>query len=506
MNNFASYFDPDSITSMVNKAKNLAYGYTEYQAKVMDATNGDHWGASSSLMLDIAHATSNPQLFMEIMDTLYKKFQEKGANWRQCYKALQLLEYLIKNGSERVVDNAKDHIYELRALKNFNYTDDKHKDQGLNVRNRAKEITELLADNDKIREERKKAKENRAKYTGTASNPMSTSGMSFGGSSNGFGANRYGGFGSDSMRSGSGGFSDNYSSSKYDEDNRGSTRYDSPPRSPAKKEYDPPIEKKKIEIILKDSPKKAEPQNLLDIGGGGEDEWGDFTGSTSAQATNKPASKPSPLDDFADFQTSVLSISTATTSNVTNFSHQINMNQPNTGVNFANFQQAQPMANNQGQKSQNFGFTNFEQSTQNSFANFQASPAQTNQTGFANFNAAPVNPQGKSPIGFSSLPSQNLPPQSQQQQKQFVKSTMDPFSALVSLDAASLTGAAKKEATAGATLNSISQQQHQQSNWITSSTPAARPSFGNKTMSTGGQNSNVQNTNNGFFDNNQTLI
>jgi hypothetical protein len=47
-------------------------------------------------------------------------------------KALQLLEYLIKNGSERVIDNARDHIYELKALKNFNYVDEKGKDQGIN--------------------------------------------------------------------------------------------------------------------------------------------------------------------------------------------------------------------------------------------------------------------------------------------------------------------------------------------------------------------------------------
>lgn len=69
-------------------------------------------------------------------------------------KALQLLEYLVKNGSQRVVDRAKDHVYDLKALKGFFYTDEKNKDQGINVRNRAKEILELLADDNKIRDER----------------------------------------------------------------------------------------------------------------------------------------------------------------------------------------------------------------------------------------------------------------------------------------------------------------------------------------------------------------
>jgi hypothetical protein len=47
-------------------------------------------------------------------------------------QALQLLEYLIKHGSERVVDDARSHISTLKMLRNFHYIDDKGKDEGLN--------------------------------------------------------------------------------------------------------------------------------------------------------------------------------------------------------------------------------------------------------------------------------------------------------------------------------------------------------------------------------------
>lgn len=47
-------------------------------------------------------------------------------------QALQLLEYLIKNGSERVVDDARSHIATIKMLRNFYYIDDKGKDQGIN--------------------------------------------------------------------------------------------------------------------------------------------------------------------------------------------------------------------------------------------------------------------------------------------------------------------------------------------------------------------------------------
>ena len=128
-------------------------------------------------------------------------------------KALQLLEYLIKHGSERVVDDARSHISTLKMLRNFHYIDDKGKDEGLNgkfihlylitgispvlipVRNRSRELVELLSDVEKIRTERRKAKANKHKYTGTGND----GGMSFG--------SRYGGFGGggDSFNSGGNG-------------------------------------------------------------------------------------------------------------------------------------------------------------------------------------------------------------------------------------------------------------------------------------------------------------
>ncbi|KAJ3481000.1 hypothetical protein NLI96_g7962 [Meripilus lineatus] len=183
------------IKNMYNQAKNVVLNVSEMEAKVRDATNDEPWGASSTLMQEIAQGTFNFQNFNEIMPCIYARFMEKEAKqWRQIYKALQLLEYLIKNGSERVVDDARSHIATIKMLRNFYYIDEKGKDQGLNVRNRSRELVELLADVDKIRAERRKAKVNKNKYTGVGND-----GMSFGGS-----GGRFAGFGSDSFSSGSG--------------------------------------------------------------------------------------------------------------------------------------------------------------------------------------------------------------------------------------------------------------------------------------------------------------
>ncbi|KAI1445889.1 ENTH-domain-containing protein [Annulohypoxylon stygium] len=175
----------------VRKVQNAVMNYTEMEAKVREATNNEPWGASSTLMQEIANGTFNYQTLNEIMPMIYRRFTEKSAEeWRQIYKSLQLLEFLIKHGSERVIDDARGHITLLKMLRQFHFIDQNGKDQGINVRNRAKELAELLGDVDRIRAERKKARANKAKYTGVE-------GGSMGGFSSGSGG-RYGGFGSES--------------------------------------------------------------------------------------------------------------------------------------------------------------------------------------------------------------------------------------------------------------------------------------------------------------------
>ncbi|ORY57761.1 uncharacterized protein BCR38DRAFT_353892 [Pseudomassariella vexata] len=182
------------VKAGVRKVQNAVMNYTEMEAKVREATNNEPWGASSTLMQEIANGTFHYQTLNEIMPMIYRRFTEKAAEeWRQIYKALQLLEFLIKHGSERVIDDARGHITLLKMLRQFHYIDPNGKDQGVNVRNRAKELADMLGDVDRIRTERKKARANKAKYTGVE------------GGTGGFSSSsRYGGFGSDSGGHGGG--------------------------------------------------------------------------------------------------------------------------------------------------------------------------------------------------------------------------------------------------------------------------------------------------------------
>lgn len=198
----ASQMTMYDLKSMYNQAKNVVLNVSEMEAKVQEATNDDPWGASSTLMQDIAQGTFNFQHFNEIMPCIYSRFMEKEAKeWRQIYKALQLLEYIIKHGSERVVDDARSHLSTIKMLRNFHYIDENGKDQGINVRNRSKELAELLQDLDRVRQERRKAKTNRNKYTGTGNDGLSFTSAT---------GSRYGGFGNDQYGGGDSGYGGGY--------------------------------------------------------------------------------------------------------------------------------------------------------------------------------------------------------------------------------------------------------------------------------------------------------
>ncbi|KFP75776.1 Clathrin interactor 1, partial [Apaloderma vittatum] len=152
---------------------NVVMNYSEIESKVREATNDDPWGPSGQLMGEIAKATFMYEQFPELMNMLWTRMlKDNKKNWRRVYKSLLLLAYLIRNGSERVVTSAREHIYDLRSLENYHFVDENGKDQGINIRQKVKEMVEFAQDDDRLREERKKAKKNKDKYIGVSSDSV----------------------------------------------------------------------------------------------------------------------------------------------------------------------------------------------------------------------------------------------------------------------------------------------------------------------------------------------
>ncbi|KAK7204560.1 hypothetical protein BZA70DRAFT_281128 [Myxozyma melibiosi] len=140
--------------SIVRSIKNVTSGYTSAQVKVRNATSNDAWGPSGAEMDEIAQLTFDQEQLFEIMEIIDRRLNDKGKNWRHVLKALILLDYCLHVGSENVVRWSKDNLYIIKTLREFQYIDEEDHDQGLTIRTKAKELTALLHDDDRIRTER----------------------------------------------------------------------------------------------------------------------------------------------------------------------------------------------------------------------------------------------------------------------------------------------------------------------------------------------------------------
>ncbi|XP_042363098.1 LOW QUALITY PROTEIN: epsin-2-like [Plectropomus leopardus] len=141
-------------SSMLRRqAQNLVQNYSEAEVKVREATSNDPWGPSSTQMADLSDLTYNVVACNEIMTMLWKRLKD-DKNWRHIHKSLTLLEYLLKTGDDRVLLKMKDNIYIVKALTEYRFVEKDGKDQGVNVREKAKVVLVLMEDDEKLKEER----------------------------------------------------------------------------------------------------------------------------------------------------------------------------------------------------------------------------------------------------------------------------------------------------------------------------------------------------------------
>lgn len=106
--------------------------YSDVEIKVREATNDEAWGPHGTAMKELAQMTFKYEIYTEVMSALWKRVFQEKENWRSIYKALIVLTYLLKNGSDKVVQSCRDHIFDLKGLETFSFLDEKGKDQGIN--------------------------------------------------------------------------------------------------------------------------------------------------------------------------------------------------------------------------------------------------------------------------------------------------------------------------------------------------------------------------------------
>ncbi|EFN51012.1 hypothetical protein CHLNCDRAFT_13992, partial [Chlorella variabilis] len=128
---------------------------TKLELSVLGATSEVPWGPTGAAMAGkfcgIAEASYDAEKFRQAWGVILQRFECEPPQWRRVYKALLLTEHLLKNSGQHVVQTILDASGVIEGLKQFKYLDEMNKDHGINVSNRAKELSLLLADPDRIR-------------------------------------------------------------------------------------------------------------------------------------------------------------------------------------------------------------------------------------------------------------------------------------------------------------------------------------------------------------------
>jgi len=142
--------------SSVKDRIDLARG-TELEKKVKAATSADNWGATGTLKTDIANATFDYSGFREVMPLVWQRVQQPSKQWTVIYKSLCLIEHLVRHGSQRVIDDVRDNLSKIRMLQEFSYDDEQGRERGTGIRTKAKEVCDLVMDDEALRQTRTEA-------------------------------------------------------------------------------------------------------------------------------------------------------------------------------------------------------------------------------------------------------------------------------------------------------------------------------------------------------------
>ncbi|KAK9829298.1 hypothetical protein WJX72_005017 [[Myrmecia] bisecta] len=141
--------------------------YTPLERKAREATRNEAWGPTGTLLNELAEATFDAADCEIIFAVLQMRLGYPADKWRNVYKGLTVLEFLLKRGSEQCVRIAREEMmFKLEDLEAFEFVTGEGRDNGINVRHRAQAIRTLLKDERRLSQEREAFKNKRKTYQG----------------------------------------------------------------------------------------------------------------------------------------------------------------------------------------------------------------------------------------------------------------------------------------------------------------------------------------------------
>ena len=112
----------------INKVKDKV-SQVDLEKKLNEATTNETAFAHISLLNEISSRTDDSDECKIILKFCTKMLTLKPKFWKRILKDLNLIEHLVKTGSQNFVEGIKDERDRLRDLYNFSYEED-DKDKG----------------------------------------------------------------------------------------------------------------------------------------------------------------------------------------------------------------------------------------------------------------------------------------------------------------------------------------------------------------------------------------
>eukprot|EP00472_Partenskyella_glossopodia_P009711 CAMPEP_0197524992 /NCGR_PEP_ID=MMETSP1318-20131121/10547_1 /TAXON_ID=552666 /ORGANISM="Partenskyella glossopodia, Strain RCC365" /LENGTH=580 /DNA_ID=CAMNT_0043078121 /DNA_START=51 /DNA_END=1793 /DNA_ORIENTATION=- len=144
-----------NFRGLVRGIKNVVIQYDPIEIKVREATSNDAWGAKTTLMAEIARATNDHKEYNKLFAMLWKRLKD-DANVLHVQKAMILIEYLLRNGSDRFIRDVKDRIDTINNKKRYQARSSKIDDveRARQVRRKAAALISLISDEKRLHRER----------------------------------------------------------------------------------------------------------------------------------------------------------------------------------------------------------------------------------------------------------------------------------------------------------------------------------------------------------------
>ncbi|KZV34485.1 ENTH/VHS family protein [Dorcoceras hygrometricum] len=124
-----------------------------------EATNGDPGGPDAQTLKLISRSAFELDDYWRIVEILHKRLVRfERRFWRESYKAVVVLEYLMTHGPGSVADEFQTDRDVIKEMENFQHVDERGFNWGETVREKAERVLKLLEKGPLLKEERDRAR------------------------------------------------------------------------------------------------------------------------------------------------------------------------------------------------------------------------------------------------------------------------------------------------------------------------------------------------------------